>query len=315
MLTRDQKYFFHKKGYLVLENFIDQKKIITPIINEYASLLDNLIREWSFNGLVKNEYSSLNFFEKLKLAYKEGYDWFQPMDISLPGNKITVDTPMHFGPAVFNLIIYEELLDVISEIIGDEITSNPIQHIRLKPPSKLLHKEESRAHITYTDWHQDRGVALKIADKTQMVTVWVAITDSNINNGCLQVMEKTDSLLPHCPKIQTAIVDDFIQKDQIISLEVKSGSIIILDPLTPHSSLPNFSEDFRWSFDIRYNKTGEPTGREHFPEFIARSKLKPEIEITDWRIWKNKWENSRKNLANKKHIPIHRWTSNSPYCA
>ena len=69
---------------------------------------------------------------------------------------------------------------MISEIIGDEITSNPIQHIRLKPPSKLLHKEESRAHITYTDWHQARGVALKIADKTQMVTVWVAITDSNI---------------------------------------------------------------------------------------------------------------------------------------
>ena len=277
--------------------------------------MDELIRDWSFAGLNPKGYISLDFFEKLKKAYTEGYDWFQSMDISLPGNKINIDTPMHFGSAVFNLIKYNKLLDVISEFIGNEITSNPIQHIRLKPPSKILHREESRAHITYTDWHQDRGVALKNADNTQMITVWVAFTDSHIKNGCLQVMEKTDTLLPHCPKFQTTIVDDFIQTDKIIPLEVESGSIIILDPLTPHSSLPNLSNDFRWSFDIRYKRSGEPTGREHFPEFIARSILEPEKELTDWRDWKKKWEKSRLELSNIKHIPIHRWTGNSPFCA
>ena len=58
---------------------------------------------------------------------------------------------------------------------------------------------------------------------------------------------------------------------------------MIFHPLMPHASLPNISEQYRWSLDLRYNETGQPTGRSHFPEFIARSKAHPENELTDWR--------------------------------
>ena len=46
-----------------------------------------------------------------------------------------------------------------------------------------------------------------------------------------------------------------------------------------HSSLPNLSENIRWSLDLRYNPIGQPTGRAWFPGFIARSKSKPESEM------------------------------------
>ncbi|MGB1180956.1 MAG: phytanoyl-CoA dioxygenase, partial [Candidatus Puniceispirillaceae bacterium] len=85
--------------------------------------------------------------------------------------------------------------------------------------------------------------------------------------------------------------------------------------LTPHSSLVNHSDRFRWSFDIRFHKTGQPSGRSHFPEFVARSRQHPSTELRDWRQWKQMWEDARKRLAPEPHIPIHRWDSTAPFCA
>ncbi len=88
---------------------------------------------------------AFDFESKLRVAYAAGCDWFQPMDISLPGDRIHADTPMHFGPAVFDMITAPRLLDMVEDLIGPEITSNPIQHVRIKPPERTLDKDEIRA--------------------------------------------------------------------------------------------------------------------------------------------------------------------------
>jgi hypothetical protein len=87
---------------------------------------------------------------------------------------------MHFGPAVFALLTAPKLLDIVETLIGPEITSNPIQHVRLKPPARKLYDDEVRAHIAHTDWHQDRGVAHDEADQTDMVTYLVCDNRCNI---------------------------------------------------------------------------------------------------------------------------------------
>ncbi len=316
MLTDDQRTSFELNGYLVVENVLDQKTVIDPIRKEYAALLNALYDGWVKEGKLPGCGES-GFQDKLLAAYRAGCDWFQPMDISLPGERIHADTPMHFGPAVFGMITNERLLDVVEDLIGPEITSNPIQHVRIKPPATDLSANEVRAHITSTDWHQDRGVTLADADDTTMITVWCAISDATVDNGCLQVIPRAgiNGILPHCPKTQTAIADGFIDENKAIPLPVKSGGVVIFHPLTPHSSLANRTRDFRWSFDIRYNKTGEPTGRSHFPEFIARSRANPETELKDWRVWKSMWEEARAALADQAHIDIHRWKADSPACA
>lgn len=317
MLFQDQKEFFDKNGYLVIEDILDQQTVLDPVRFEYSQLLDGLIAGWMEAGQINRVPTDHDFFAKLNYCYQRGCDWFQPMDISLPGDVIHPDTPMHFGPAVFKLLTDKRLLDVVEDLIGPEITSNPIQHVRLKPPAKNLNKDEIRAHVTATDWHQDRGVAHDEADNTQMVTIWCAVTDATPENGCLQVIPKNraQDLLPHCPKTQTAIADGFIDPDLAIPLPVKSGGIIIFHPLTPHASLENKTNNFRWSFDIRFNKTGQSTGRSHFPEFIARSRSRPQSELKDWQEWKRMWEDARSHLSHHPHIPIHRWVSSAPFCA
>jgi phytanoyl-CoA hydroxylase len=317
MLSTQQKQFFDQNGYLIIDDVFDSKTLLDPVKAEYSALLDRLVADWIDAGRVPAHLAGKDFFEKLLVCYEAGCDWFQPMDISLPGDEITQDTPMHFGPAVFNLLTAPKLLDIVEQLIGPEITSNPIQHVRLKPPARTLYEDEVRAHISHTDWHQDRGVTHDEADQTDMVTIWCAITDATVENGCLQVIPKSHihALLPHCPKRQTAIADGFVNQSQALPVPVKSGGIVILHPLTAHASLENKTENFRWSFDIRFNQTGQPTGRSHFPEFIARSKKAPDTVLTDWRIWKANWEEARDRLANAEHIPIHRWTSQAPFCA
>ena len=313
MLTANQITEFNENGVIVIPDVLNAD-LLDRIRQEYAGLLDALYADWQRQGLVPPA-DGLDFYEKLLVSYRAKCDWFQPMDISLPGDTIRDDTPFHFGPAVFDMITHGPLLDVVEALIGPEITSNPIQHVRLKPPAINLCDTENRAHIMATDWHQDRAVAHEDGDQTQMVTVWLAISDATLENGCLQAIKGKPRMYPHCPKKQTAIADGFLDLDQAVPLPVPAGGAVIFHPLTPHASLNNVSDRFRWSFDIRYNVTGQPTGRAHFPSFVARSRAHPERVLTDWRDWRDLWVDARRRLSVKDHIPIHRWTSDSPACA
>ncbi len=313
MLNSNQIAQFESQGYLVVEDVLDADTL-DRVKSEYATLLDSLYANWEAKGLVPDG-RALDFWQKLLVSYRAGCDWFQPMDISLPGDEIHADTPFHFGPAIFDVLVNRRLLDLVEDLIGPEITSNPIQHVRLKPPATKLNGDENRAHIAATDWHQDRAVANEDGDATQMVTVWLAISDATVENGCLQVMPGKPQMYPHCPKKQTGIADGFLDLDKAQPLPVRAGGAVLFHPLTPHASLDNLSDNFRWSFDIRYNVTGQPTGRSHFPEFVARSRANPQTELRDWREWKKLWEDARARLAPEPHIPIHRWTSDNPVCA
>ena len=317
LLTDRQSRFFEENGYLVVDGVLDQGRVIAPIRREYADLLDRLYDAWFAEGHVTADPEKLDFEGKLLTAYRAGCDWFQPMDISLPGDRICDDTPMHFGPAVFGLVTDPRLLDLVEDLIGPEITSNPIQHVRIKPPAVDLHGDEIRAHVTLTDWHQDRAVAHAEADETTIITVWCAITDATAENGCLQVIPggHRDGMKPHCPKIQTAIADGFIDEAAAMPLPVKRGGVVILHPLMPHASLVNRTRDIRWSFDLRYNCTGEPTGRAHFPDFVARSRAHPDNELRSWEVWRDMWHAARTDLSRRPHIVLHRWRPDSPNCA
>lgn len=313
MLTQAQVQQFETDGYLVVEDVLDAARL-AAIKAEYADLMDRLYADWHAQGRVPDG-AGLDYWGKLLAAYRAGCDWFQPMDISLPGDQIFADTAFHFGPAVFDMVTNPRLLDIVEQLIGPEITSNPIQHVRIKPPTTTLRRDEVRAHITATDWHQDRAVALEEADKTDMVTVWLAITDATVENGCLQVAPGKVGMLPHCPKTQTAIADGYVDPARAVPLPIKAGGAVIFHPLTPHASLVNQTEGFRWSFDLRYNVTGQNTGRSHFPDFIARSRAQPETELHDWQAWRDMWHAARTRLAIAPHKPIHRWQADSPACA
>jgi phytanoyl-CoA hydroxylase len=119
---------FERDGYLVIENVFDPAADLDPVVREYDRQLDEIAADWHARELIDSTYEGLPFSERfghvLNYAGPEGY---RPFDITLSG-PITEDSPMHTGPAVFDLITHPRLLDVVEQLIGHEILSNPIQH-------------------------------------------------------------------------------------------------------------------------------------------------------------------------------------------
>jgi ectoine hydroxylase-related dioxygenase (phytanoyl-CoA dioxygenase family) len=169
-------------------------------------------------------------------------------------------------------------------------------------------------------WHQDQGVATPEQDEVPVLTVWLAITDATEENGCLCVVPKshTQGLTTHCPGSGP---DGGLQIPQkLIRLEaipvpLKRGGALFMHRRTIHASLENKSDDIRWSFDLRYQPVGMPTGRPAFPGFVARSRVHPQSELRDWREWARLWSDARERLAQDAPPKFNRWSAEAEACA
>lgn len=318
-LSADQVAHFEEQGYLIVEDLFDPEEDLAPVIDEYNGVLDQLARELYAEGRIASLYEDLPFGERLTRVYAEsGKVHAQYFDFSLPQANVQPDTPMWMGPAVFGMLRNEKLLDAVESIIGPEITSNPVQHIRLKPPEHLTPKDDKgRVQLGKTPVHQDNGVVLPEADDTQILTVWFSFFDTSVKNGCLCVWPGShrQGLMQHCPSNIGLRIPGKMLNGRAISAELKQGSALFLHKLTVHASHSNHSDQIRFSFDLRYNPTGQPTGRDAFPSFIARSRSRPESELRDARTWAEMWYETRARLAAEGAGAFNRWSADDPACA
>ena len=318
MLSPQQIEAFNENGYLAVDGLLDYDLDIAPVIAEYQQLLDELCAQWVAEGRLPETYSDLPFERRLVEVYKAGLDYAQAIDIALPNAKVYADTTMHAGPAVFDLLRSPRMLSAVEALIGGEIYSNPIQHVRIKAPKKYVEEQDKyNSLLDKTLWHQDVGVGLEEADDTQLVTVWVAVTEATVENGCLQVVPKShrEGLALHCTPGQLSIPEQLIELEAAVPVPLQPGGVLFFHPLCKHASLENHSDAFRWSFDLRYNPIGQPTGRPHFPGFVAQSRLNPESVLDDWREWAQLWLDARDRLAELDAVKVHRWDDDDPMCA
>jgi len=319
-LTDAQLEKFHEEGYLIVDNLFDPEEDLAPVLDEYEGVLETLAHALYDDGRISSLYNDLPFGERLTKIYGEsGEVHAQYFDFSLPQHGVKADTPMWVGPSVFNMMRNEKLLDAVESIIGPEIYSNPVQHVRLKPPEKLTPKDDTgRVQLGKTPVHQDNGVVLPEADDSNILTVWFSFNDTMMKNGCLCVWPGSHrrGLLDHCPTHGGVLrVPGKMLEGKAVPAEVKKGSVIFMNKLTLHASHSNHSDEVRFSFDLRYNPIGQSTGRPAFPGFVARSRQAPETELTDPGEWSQLWYDARKNLAQIEMGAFNRWDANSPVCA
>jgi phytanoyl-CoA hydroxylase len=313
---------FQDEGYLVVDNLLDVGLDIQPVVDEYTELVDSLVRRWYAQGKLPSTYPDLPFWQRLVkiLESDQAAEIYSHLDISLPQSGIMADTPIHMGRAVFELLRSPRLLDAVEALIGPEIYSNPVQHVRIKMPERLV-PQDKRSHpmAATTDWHQDQGVVLPEADESEILTVWLPLTDATIDMGCLALVPRSHrELMAHCPGSNGGglhIPDQLLHSAEAIPVPVKRGGALFMHRRTMHSSLPNTSDQIRWSFDLRYNRIGQPTGRPAFPGFVARSRGDPASELRDPEQWAALWHTARATLAEQEKPTFNRWTDGAPVCA
>ena len=187
-LTEDQLAAFERDGFLAIDNVVPPEDL-APIETEYAEFLDRLATDLYARGEISDSYEGLEFGARYARVIAEYPVLHQFLNISLPllNEGREPDTyHMHHGPAVFELMRHPRILDVVEDIIGPEIFASPVQQMRMKPPATALHDEVSgHSNVGATTWHQDIVALLEDADDTNQVTVWLAITEATIENGCL----------------------------------------------------------------------------------------------------------------------------------
>lgn len=323
---------FSEQGFVKVEGVLDPESVLDPIIEEYHGVLGALATDLFQSGKISSEFADLPFDARLIKIYQETKRAHaQYFDFSLPFKGVTEDTPFWTGPAVFNAFVNERLLDAVEQLIGPEIYSNPVQHVRIKPPEKYLPTNDlGMPVIGPTAWHQDHGVVTEEADDTNMITAWFSLTDTPVESGPLNVVPGShrSGLLTHCldydgngPEFRGGrqIPRRLFEKDQAIPLPTRRGDVIFLHKQIVHGSLSNVSDQIRWSFDLRFNPIGQNTGREIFPGFVARSRANPDSELRDPEEWRRMWLACRTRMAKinqtgMDEFSFSRWADGHPDC-
>lgn len=318
-LTADQLRHFTDEGWLLVEDMFDVERDFGPLFDDYCAIADGLAASLQADQAVDVSYAREGSFndKMLALARWTGGCESQPFDISLPQAGVRDDTPMYLGAPAFRLLRHERLLDIVEQFVGSEIYSNPVQHIRVKVPESLV-ADEFRSLGRRTPWHQDNGVITDEADDSNILTVWAPITDATIEDGCLGILPRSHAagLKPHCPRrLGISLADKFVDRGRMLPIPMRAGSVLFLTKHTMHCSLPNRSGRIRWSFDLRYQPIGEPTGRPYFPGFVARSRSNPSSELHDPKAWAESWRVARARLAAEPDPQYNRWRIDAPWCA
>ncbi len=112
------------------------------------------------------------------------------------------------------------------------------------------------------EWHQDYGYWYKngFLYPEAMISVMLALTDANKENGCLQVLKGTHKMqrFEHTFVGEQQGADlDFVHEAEKISelvyCELKAGDVLFFHPNILHRSEANLSENARWSVISAYN--------------------------------------------------------------
>jgi non-haem Fe2+, alpha-ketoglutarate-dependent halogenase len=150
-----------------------------------------------------------------------------------------------------DLVRHPRILDAVEDIIGPDI---------LCWGTSFFIKE--KRNPSYVSWHQDSTYwGLEPPD---IITAWVAFTDSTAANGAMRVIPASHKLdqVPHrdtfaaenlLSRGQEIMVD--VDERQAAMLELAAGEMSLHHVRLIHGSDPNPSDDRRIGFAIRYIPT------------------------------------------------------------
>jgi hypothetical protein len=200
------------------------------------------------------------------------------------------------GQAILDFLRHPPLVSCIESLVGPDIIGSSVYRIRPKAPGY------TRGAVP---WHQDSGYFLSHCDQSLIVTCWIPLVDSTIENGCMYVLPKShrNGVVRHYTGGQGGyleIAGEDLPTPKPLAIEMRAGSVLLMTNLTPHASFENETDIVRWSIDLRYQDPDVPHNVDELPEdftperdpvtmacypgegdFVIKDPHHPEREVTD----------------------------------
>ncbi|HEY8660362.1 MAG TPA: phytanoyl-CoA dioxygenase family protein [Hanamia sp.] len=229
---------YHRDGYIIVRNFLSAEE--TSKLNEIATG-DDTMKKHAFD---LNDQAGKK--TKLSLWYTPGNDTYGLLTKS------------------------KRIVDSVNQLMDG---TTPVCHFH----SKLMQKEPRVGGAW--EWHQDYGYWYKneFLFPDQMISVMIAITEANKENGCLQVIKGSHKMgrIEHGFAGEQVgasqhYVDLALKTMEHVYVELKPGDALFFHSNLLHRSEANLSENSRWSLISCYNRTSnipynEPSGSSTVP--------------------------------------------------
>jgi ectoine hydroxylase-related dioxygenase (phytanoyl-CoA dioxygenase family) len=270
-LTEAQVKTYNDEGYLVIPHFLtatDLAPAREAMMEKVEEIADALFED----GLISDKRESAPFETRLAELFLVKTDAeFLRYGRSWRDRK----------PGYFQLMANPKILDAIESLIGGEIFANPVYNVRPKVPGVAAGA---------VPWHQDKSY-WPDANANPVITVWIPLVDSNLENGCLYIYPRTHRqrlLSWHQENYSgtgyTEVDVAHLGKLEPVPLPLEAGGAIFFNDRCIHSSTPNRSNQVRWSVDLRYQPIDQDPMTAHGVGFLARSYRHPERVATldDW---------------------------------
>ncbi|MEY4057277.1 MAG: phytanoyl-CoA dioxygenase family protein [Chitinophagia bacterium] len=249
-LTPQQIASFHKDGYVIVKNFLAPK----AVEKLYGTAIgDNAMENNAINVTDQTGKNS-----KLSL-------WFTP------GNDV-------FG----YLTRSERLVNSVAALLDSDA---PVCHYH----SKLMQKEPKVGGAW--EWHQDYGYWYKnqFMFPDQLISVMVALTPANKQNGCLQVIKGSHKLgrINHGfageqVGADMVMVNNALKTMDLVYVEIEPGDALFFHSNILHRSEANLSDHPRWSIISCYASQSNLAYNENSTSWKTPMELVPDNAITDW---------------------------------
>ena len=224
---------------------------MSPLTSNHL-LTKNEIRSYTRNGFVVPKFrldnSDLEKLQNATLELMQTYPHIPTEGLVSPHIFYAGSNRPDIHSKFLEICKLTPLLDIVNQLIGPDI---------IVWGSRIFSKAPQTGRAT--PWHQD-GEYWPIRPLAT-ATVWIAIDESNEDNGCLKILTGSDrakTLLPHQSlsgkgaALDKEIKPELIKSRDVVSVPLQPGQMVIFDVFTAHGASPNLSNQRRAGFAIRY---------------------------------------------------------------
>ena len=157
--------------------------------------------------------------------------------------------------------------------------------------SKLMQKEPRVGGAW--EWHQDYGYWYKneFLFPDQMISVMIAITDANKQNGCLQVIKGSHKMgrVEHGFSGEQVgasqhYVNLALKSMELVYVELKAGDALFFHSNVLHRSEANLSDTARWSLISCYDRASNKAYNESSDSHITPIETVPDEALMEWEL-------------------------------
>ncbi len=278
-LSQEQVREFHEHGCLVAPNVIPLADY-EPLTRGITAFLSERARKLQAEGKIADLCENEPFETRFAKLYAQCQEIERGLDIM-----------QALLPDVFTFLNNRHLLDALEDLQGTaDLSCNPIQHLRAKSPRALTGDKPD--YFYNVPWHQDSGVTTEDSDNSSIITCWTPLVDATVENGCMDLLPDAFKLghLDHVAEGGTQVDPKvFPNHLPVKPAPCPKGGVVFMHRYTPHRSNANNTNVVRWSLDLRYQPTGQASGRAWQPCFPVRMAGSAKSPLITYEQWKSDW--------------------------